>query len=59
MILKVRGRYLASAEIAAYDGNHRPLLPSAEADEFASLPFIVSGRCGLLIASFHGDGAPS
>jgi hypothetical protein len=33
-----------------YNGNQRPLA--------AGESFIPSGRCGLLIGSFHGDGAP-
>jgi hypothetical protein len=38
-----------------YNGNHRSPVCS---DAAGASPFIVSGRCGLVIATFHGDGAP-
>jgi hypothetical protein len=38
-----------------YNGSQRPPVESL----VSAPPFIESGRCGLWIASFHGDGAPS
>jgi hypothetical protein len=39
-----------------HSGSQRPVVESPAGA--SPSPFIESARCGLLIASFHGDGAP-
>jgi hypothetical protein len=51
----VKWNLFRAIEMKPYSGSQRSAVPVRG----ASLPFIESGRCGLLIGSFQGDGAPS
>ena len=51
----VRKKFFQYSQNRHYKGSQR----SAVSLGGTSSPFMESGRCGLLIVSFHGDGAPS